>query len=121
MKILEPGGVQARFADLVWENEPLSSAELVRLCEKELNWKKSTTYTVLRRLCEKGLFRNEDGVVTSRLSRDEFYSSRTEQFVEETFHGSLPAFIAAFVSRKSLSEEDANAIRAMIDTYRKEG
>ncbi len=117
---VELGEVQARFAELVWKNEPVGSGELVKLCEKEFSWKKPTTYTVLRKLCEKGLFRNEDGVVTSRVSREEFYAAKSERFVEESFSGSLPAFIAAFVSQKRLSDEDAAEIRRMIDAYRKE-
>ena len=116
---VELGEVQSRFADLVWDHEPIGSGELVRLCEKEFSWKKPTTYTVLRKLCEKGLFRNEDGVVTSRVSREKFYAAKSERFVEESFSGSLPAFIAAFVSQKRLSEEDAEEIRRMIDAYRK--
>ena len=117
---VELGEVQARFADLIWKNEPVGSGELVKLCEKEFSWKKPTTYTVLRKLCEKGIFRNEDGVVTSRVTRKEFYAAKSERFVEESFSGSLPAFIAAFVSQKRLSEKDAEEIRRMIDAYRKE-
>ena len=117
---VELGEVQARFADLVWKNEPVGSGELVKLCEKEFSWKKPTTYTVLRKLCEKGIFRNEDGVVTAKVTREEFYAAKSERFVEESFSGSLPAFIAAFVSQKRLSEKDAEEIRRMIDAYRKE-
>lgn len=118
---MELGAVQARFADLVWQHEPVASGELVKICEKELNWKKPTTYTVLRKLCEKRLFRNVDGVVTSVISREDFYSARSERFVEETFDGSLPAFVAAFISRKSLSAKEAEEIQRMIDAFRKEG
>ena len=117
---IELGEVQARFADLVWAHEPISSGELVKLCEKELNWKKPTTYTVLRKLCEKGIFQNENGTVRSRISRREFYSAKSQQFVEETFEGSLPAFIAAFTAQKSLSQQDVDEIQRMIDDYRKE-
>ena len=115
----ELGEVQARFADLVWENEPIASGELVKLCQRELNWKKPTTYTVLRKLCEKGIFRNENGTVTSLISREDYYSAKSERFVEETFQGSLPAFVAAFMSRKALSDEEANEIQRMIDAYRR--
>lgn len=111
------GTVETRFADLIWDNEPLSSGELVKLCAKELDWKKSTTYTVLKKLCERGIFRNDGGIVSSVLSREEFYARQSEQFVEDTFAGSLPAFIAAFTSRKSLSKEDLKEIRDMIDRY----
>ena len=114
----ELGEVQARFADLVWKNEPIASGELVKLCQKELNWKKPTTYTVLRKLCEKGIFRNDNGTVTSLISREEFCSAKSERFVEETFQGSLPAFVAAFMSRKALSDEEAEEIQRMIDKYR---
>ena len=104
MTDFELGEVQARFADLVWANEPISSGELVKLCQRQLNWKKPTTYTVLRKLCEKGIFQNENGAVTSLISREDFYSAKSERFVEETFQGSLPAFVAAFMSRKALTD-----------------
>jgi len=94
------GTVEARFADIIWTHEPLSSSELAKMAEGELGWKKSTTYTVLKRLCDKGIFKNEGGSVTSQITRDEFYALRSEKFVEETFEGSLPAFLAAFTSRK---------------------
>jgi predicted transcriptional regulator len=116
---IELGAVQERFADLVWANEPIASGELVRICEKELQWKKPTTYTVLRKLCEKGLLRNADGIVTARISRDEFYAKKSEQIVQGSYQGSLPAFVAAFVSRNSLSAGEADEIRRMIDAFRK--
>lgn len=116
MEDIRLGVVETHFAELIWQNEPLSSKELVALCERELNWKKSTTYTVLKKLCEKGLFRNEQSVITSRISRDEFDAIQSEQFVEETFAGSLPAFIAAFTKRKELSAEEIAQIRQMIDS-----
>lgn len=115
------GEVQAAFADIIWANEPIGSGELVKLCEKELNWKKPTTYTVLRKLCEKGLFKNEDGVVTSVISKEEFNVSKSEQFVEETFNGSLPAFISAFMSGKKISSKEVDEIQKMIETYRRDG
>ena len=118
---IELGTIQERFADLVWANEPLSSGELVKLCEKELNWKKPTTYTVLRKLCEKGLLQNENGTVRSLISREDFYASKSEQIIEDSYRGSLPAFIAAFISRKELSAQEADEIQKMIDTFRKEG
>ena len=116
---LDLGVVQERFADIVWAIEPVGSGELVKLCEKELNWKKPTTYTVLRKLCEKGLLKNENGVVTSLISKEEFYSAKSEQIIEESFDGSLPAFVAAFISRKNLTEKEAEEIQHMIDTFRK--
>ncbi len=118
MSGIELGAVQERFADLIWAHEPIGSGELVRLCEKELRWKKPTTYTVLRKLCEKGLLQNEGGVVTSRISKEEFYSSKSEQVVRESFQGSLPAFVAAFISRKTLTAGEAEEIRRMIDAFR---
>ena len=121
MAQLELGEVQQAFAHIVWAHEPVSSGTLVKLCEKELNWKKPTTYTVLRKLCEKGLFQNVNGVVTSLISREDFYSAKSEQFVDTTFHGSLPAFIAAFISRKDLTAKEAEEIQQMIDAFKKEG
>lgn len=118
---LELGTIQERFADIVWANEPLGSGELVKICEKELNWKKATTYTVLRKLCEKGLLKNENGVVSSLISKEEFYSAKSEQIIEESYEGSLPAFIAAFISRKNLTAKEADEIQKMIDTFREEG
>ena len=114
------GAVEAKFADLIWCNEPLSSAELVKLAAQELDWKKSTTYTVLRRLCEKGIFQNEDGTVTSKISKREFYAVQSEQFVDETFDGSLPAFLAAFTTRKALTAAEIAEIQQMSDSYGKE-
>jgi predicted transcriptional regulator len=119
MKDIELGTVQERFADIVWANEPLGSGELVKLCEKELGWKKPTTYTVLRKLCEKGLLKNEDGVVTTLISREDFYSAKSEQIIEDSYEGSLPAFIAAFTSRKKLSNAEVDEIQQMIDEFKK--
>ncbi|MBQ6757453.1 MAG: BlaI/MecI/CopY family transcriptional regulator [Oscillospiraceae bacterium] len=118
MADFEIGAVQERFADIVWANEPVGSGELVKICEKELSWKKPTTYTVLRKMCEKGLFKNENGVVTSLVSKEEFYSRKSEQIVSESYEGSLPAFIAAFISRKELTAAEADEIQRMIDTFR---
>ena len=120
MSEIELGAVQERFADLIWAHEPIGSGELVKLCEKELNWKKPTTYTVLRKLCEKGLLQNEGGVVTSRVSREEFYSSKSEQIVQDSYQGSLPAFVAAFISRKDLTAGEAEEIQKMIDAFKEE-
>ena len=117
---MELGAVQERFADLVWANEPVGSGDLVKICEKELNWKKPTTYTVLRKLCEKGLLQNDNGVVTSLVSKDEFYSAKSEQIIADSYQGSLPSFIAAFISRNDLTKEEADEIQKMIDTFRGE-
>lgn len=117
MEDLKLGVVESKFADIIWRNEPLHSRELVALCQQELNWKKPTTYTVLRKLCERGIFQNQDGMVSSRISRQEFYAMQSERFVEEIFEGSLPAFLAAFSTRKQLSAEEIAQIREMIDSY----
>ncbi len=111
------GTVEAKFADIIWENEPLSSAKLAQLSAETLSWKKSTTYTVLKRLCDKGLFQNLKGTVTSLISRQEFYSLQSEKFVEETFNGSLPAFLAAFTSRKKLTAEEVSRLRRMVEEF----
>ena len=111
------GGVETRFAEIIWNNEPISSTELVKLCAAEFDWKKSTTYTVLKRLCEKGIFKNEQGSVSSVIGRDEFYSLQSERFVETNFSGSLPAFITSFSKNRELSREDIEQIRAMLDEY----
>lgn len=117
MAELTMGMIESRFAEMIWQREPITSAELVKLAAKELDWKKSTTYTVLRRLCDRGIFQNNDGTVTSLISKQDFYAVQSEQFVKETFEGSLPAFIAAFTSRKTLSPEEVSQIREMIDSY----
>lgn len=119
MEQMELGEVQERFARLVWANAPIPSGELVKLCKQELSWKKPTTYTVLRKLCERGLFENVNGVVEVRVSQEAFYAAKSEQFVESTFNGSLPAFLTAFTARKGLSAEEADQIIRMIETYRK--
>ena len=118
--IVELAAAQERFADIVWAHEPLGSGDLVLLCEEELNWKKSTTYTVLRKLCEKGLLKNENGIVSSVISREDFYSAKSEHIIEESYKGSLPAFVASFISRRDLSEEESDEIQKMIDAFRKE-
>ena len=119
MSELRMGAIDSRFADMIWENEPIPSPELVKLAERELSWKKSTTYTVLKRLCERGIFRNQGGIVTSLISRRDFYAVQSEKFVEETFSGSLPAFLAAFTTRKKLSQEEIDELQALIDQSRR--
>ena len=120
MRDYELGTVQTEFAELIWAREPIGSGELVKLCSEKFEWKKSTTYTVLRKLCEKGIMKNEDGVVSSVVSREEFYAAKSGQFVDETFKGSLPAFIAAFASGKKLSRKEVDEIQQMIDDFREE-
>ena len=115
MEFIKLGMVESRFAEIVWKNEPITTKELVEKCAEELSWKRTTTYTVLKKLCEKGIFKTENSVVTSLISMDEFYAIQSEQFVDETFNGSLPAFIAAFSSRKSISTKELDEIRKMIE------
>ena len=111
------GVLESRFADFIWNNEPVTSGQLVKMADKELSWKSTTSYTVLKRLCERGIFQNKDGAVTSLISRKEFYALQSEQFVEETFDGSLPAFVAAFTSRKTLTEREVNQLKRLVDSY----
>ncbi len=118
MREYKLGEVEMKFADIIWEKEPLSSGELAKLCEEKLGWKKSTTYTILKRVCERELFVNEGGVVTSLVSKQEFLSNKSEQFVEETFAGSLPGFVAAFTAGRKLSEEEVKELQEIIEKSR---
>ena len=111
------GEVETRFAELIWKHEPLGSGELVKLCASELQWKKSTTYTVLKKLCEKGYFVNDNGTVRSLISREALKTDRSRQFVEKTFDGSLPAFLAAFAAGRKLKASEVADIRRMIDAF----
>ena len=108
------GQVEMQFAELIWANEPISSGELVKLSADRLSWKKSTTHTVLRRICEKGLFQNKDGQVTSLVSKEHFFAGQSEKFVQETFGGSLPRFLAAFTSRKKMSQKEIEEIQRQV-------
>ena len=112
------GEVESIFADIIWNNEPLSSRRLAELAQERLNWKRTTTYTVLKRLCDRGLFQNAGGEVTSLVSRQEFYARQSERFVDSTFQGSLPAFLAAFSSRKKLSDSEIDELQRLIDSMR---
>lgn len=113
------GEVESRFAELIWEQEPLSSRFLAELAAEKLSWKRTTTYTVLKRLCDRGLFQNREGVVTSLVSREEFYTKRSQQFVADTFQGSLPAFLAAFGNGKKLSDGELDELQKIIDGMRR--
>lgn len=113
------GAVEAKFADIIWNNEPLKPGELVKLAEAELNWKRTTTFTILKRLCEKGIFQNKDRIVTSLISKDEFYALQSERFVNDTFEGSLPAFLAAFGTRKKLSGDEVEELKKVIESMRR--
>lgn len=117
---LQMGAIESRFADIIWENEPMPTGELAKRSLELLNWKKTTSYTVLKRLCEKGIFQNNKGVVTSVISREDFYAAQSERFVEETFEGSLPAFLAAFTKRKRLTQEEVAHLRKMVAEYEEE-
>lgn len=117
MEEMKLGLVESKFADIIWANAPLSSRELVKLCQEQLEWKKSTTYTVLKKLCERGIFQNCDGTVTVLISKADFHAMQSEKFVEDTFDGSLPAFLAAFTKRKALTAQEIEEIRRMIDFY----
>lgn len=113
------GAVESRFADIIWNNEPLRPGELVKLAEKELNWKRTTTFTILKRLCERGIFQNKERIITSLISREEFYALQSEKFVNETFEGSLPAFLTAFGTRKKLSEDEIEELKKVIEGMRR--
>ena len=115
MAELQMGMVESKFADIIWQYAPVTSSQLVKLGEMELGWKRTTVHTVLRRLCDKGLFQNDGGLVTVRMSREDFYARQSRQFVQDSFHGSLPAFIAAFTQGRQLSEKEREEIRRMID------
>ena len=121
MAEIQLGVIEARFADMIWEREPVTSSELVKQAAEVFKWKRTTTHTVLKRLCDKGLFENNKGTVTCRITREQFYSLQSRKFVEDTFQGSLPAFIAAFTSQKRLSREEIREIRGMIDAYETDG
>lgn len=108
---------EKKFAEIIWEREPVTSPELVKICEKEMGWKKSTTYTVLKKLCEKGIFQNQNAVVTARMSKEEFYGAQSREYVEDVFAGSLPRFLTAFCSGRRLSVQEAEEMRRFIDKY----
>jgi len=113
------GAMETKFAELIWDHEPIASGELVKICEKELSWKKSTTYTMLRRLCERRIFENKSGVVSALLTKQEFQALQSEQFVQETFGGSLPHFLTSFATRRKLSESEIDELEKMINQHRR--
>lgn len=112
---IQLGVVESRFADIIWKNEPVTSSVLVKLAGQELQWKRTTVHTVLRRLCDKGLFQNENGMVTSLVSREQFYALQSQKFVDDTFSGSLPAFLAAFSMGRKLTDAERELIHQIID------
>ena len=119
MEKYQLGEMEARFADLIWERAPVASGELVGLCAEAFSWKKSTTYTMLHRLCDRGIFANEGSIITAQMSRDEFYAAQGAQLIDEAFSGSLPRFLAAFTRRTCLSEREIAELEAMIEAYKK--
>ena len=120
MTDLTMGPVERRFAGLIWDNAPITAAELAKLADKELKWKKTTAYTALKRLCDKGIFRNDGGCVTAILSREEYQARQSRKFLDDTCGGSIPAFLAAFTRKGELSRQDLEDIRRMLDDYEKE-
>lgn len=114
------GEMESRFAEIIWNNPDTPSGELVKICEQELDWKKSTTYTMLRRLCQKGICINDNGIVRVKTTKAELAAAKGEQLVNESYGGSLPKFLAAFADRKSISGSELDEIQKIIDDYRKE-
>ena len=119
MEYTKLGLVEGRFADLIWANAPMTTAALITLAKEHLDWKRTTTYTVLKRLCERGLFELADGTVTAKLSRAEFYQRQSREYVESAFDGSLPAFVAAFSRGRKLEQEEIEALQKLIDESRR--
>lgn len=111
------GDADAKFAEIIWKHEPISSGDLVKLCEAEMSWKKSTVYTVLRKLCQRGIFDNTDSIVTAKISKEEFMRLQSEEFVDDTFAGSLPGFLTAFMGSKKLSRKQAEELKQLIEQY----
>lgn len=109
-----------KFCQILWANEPVKSRELVRLCQEQLGWKSTTTYTVIKRLSQRGVLKNEDTIVTSLVSKEEVQTAQVEEMVDKTFDGSLPAFVAAFTRHQNISDREIDEVQAMIDRYRKE-
>lgn len=109
------GDLEFKFAQLIWNNEPIKSGELITLCAKRFGWKKSTTYTVLKRLCDKGLFENNNGIVKSLISENDYFGLESERAVNNLFNGSLPMFISSFTQRQRLSEKDIEEIKRILD------
>lgn len=110
------GAVEGSFANLIWEHEPLTTRQLVDLCQQHLNWKRTTTYTVLKKLCDRGIFTVQDSVITSLISKSRFHTIQSEQFVREHFEGSLPAFLAAFTAGSTPSKKELEEIKRLIDS-----
>lgn len=114
------GEMEEKFAELIWKQEPVSSGELVKLCEEAFDWKKSTTYTMLKRLCERKIFENNGGIVSAKIKREEFHAMQGEELIDKSFGGSLPRFLAAFTRRNKLKTEEVEALQKLIDEYKEE-
>lgn len=112
------GTIESRFADIIWEHAPLTTSELIVLCEEALGWKRTTTYTVLKKLSDRGLFENQGGTVIVKISKQEFYARQSERYVDQSFQGSLPGFLTAFTSRRKLSEKEIQELQRIIDANR---
>lgn len=118
MAEIRMGPAETQFAEIIWANEPIASGTLSKIAEERLNWKKTTSFTVIKRLCERGIIQNQKGIVTSLISREEFYARHSEQYVQETFGGSLPAFMAAFSTRKKLTDKEMDEMMRLIEKMR---
>lgn len=118
MADIRMGTAETQFAEIIWEHEPIASGALSKKAEEALNWKKTTSFTVLKRLCERGIFQNQNGMVTSLISKDEFFARHSEQYVQDTFGGSLPAFMAAFSTHKKLTEKEIEEMKNLIEKMR---
>lgn len=110
--------MELKFTELIWENEPINSTELVRLSEEVMKWKKSTTYTILKRLCDRGILKNEDAIISAVISRDEFFAHQSRRYVEDTFGGSLPRFLASFIGGRKLSDKQADELTRLINDHK---
>lgn len=120
MADIQMGSSEKCFAEMIWENEPITAVDLAKMAEERFQWKKTTTYTVLKRLCNKGIFENKSGLVMSTLSKEEYHSIHSQNYVGDHFKGSLPAFLAAFTRGKGLSPDEYDEIRSIIDTAKEE-
>lgn len=119
MADIRMGPAETKFAEIIWKLEPIASGTLAKMAEESLNWKKTTSFTVLKRLCERGIFQNQKGIVTSLISKEEFFARHSEQYVEDTFGGSLPTFMAAFSTRKKLTDKEIDEMKDLIEKMRR--
>ena len=119
MADIRMGPAETQFAEIIWEHEPIASGVISKFAEEKLNWKKTTSFTVLKRLCERGIFQNQNGMVTSLISKEEFYARHSEAYVQENFGGSLPAFMAAFSTYRKLSDREIEEMKNLIEKMRR--